>query len=92
MTKRIGGERPAGSVMDSNSLDWAELEQLSAHISDLHRRYRVERAMKRVNATKAIEREIVETTAQRQQLLSRLSDRLANQIAAASATPAEARL
>jgi hypothetical protein len=78
--------------MGRDSLEWMELEQLSAHIGDLHRRYGVERAMKRVNATKAIEREIVETMAQRQRLLGRLSDRLANQIVASSATPAEASL
>jgi hypothetical protein len=81
-----------GCLMQKDSLDWMELEQLSAQIGDLHRRYRVERAMKRIHATKAIERELVETMAQRQRLLGRLSDRLANQIVAASATPAEAPL
>jgi hypothetical protein len=92
MTKYVGGGNPTRRALDRNSLDWAELEHLSAHIRDLESRFRTERAMKRLSTTKAIEREIAETMAQRQRLVSRLSDRLANQVAAPSATPAEARI
>jgi hypothetical protein len=92
MTKHIGGQGPAGRVIGTSSLDWVELEHLSAHLGELHSRYRAARAMKRVSDTNAIEREIAKTVALRQRLVSRLSSRLVDQITAPWATPAGAQI
>jgi hypothetical protein len=80
--------------MITTSQAWAELEYLSAHIGKLHSRYQSASAMARISqcfgATAAIEREIAETAEMRAVLVSRLSDRVANQVIATSATPAQA--
>jgi hypothetical protein len=80
--------------MITTSREWAELEYLSAHIGKLHSRYQAARAMARISecfgATKAIEREIAETAEMRDVLVNRLTDRVANQVIATSATPADA--
>ena len=82
--------------MNTTSQEWAELEYLSAHISKLHSRHQAARAMAKISkcfgAIKAIEREIAETAAMRKVLVSHLSERVASQIIAPLATPAEARL
>ena len=79
--------------MNTTSQEWAELEYLSAHIGKLHSRYQSARAMARISqcfgALKTIEREIAETAEMRDDLVSRLSDRVADQVLAPSATPAE---
>jgi hypothetical protein len=80
--------------MNTTSREWAELEYLSAHIGKLHSRYQAARAMASISkcfgAIKTIELEIAETTAMRDVLVSRLSDRVADQIVAPAAMPAEA--
>ena len=80
--------------MSTTSREWAELEYLSAHIGKLHRRYQAARAMAKISgcfgAIKTIELEIAETTAMRDVLVSRLSDRVASHVIAPTATAAEA--
>jgi hypothetical protein len=78
--------------MDANSQDWAQLEYLSGHISKLQSHCEAARGMKHFGAVKAIEREIAETAAQRERLVILLRNRLANQVSAPLATPAEARI
>jgi hypothetical protein len=72
--------------MNTNSQDWAELEYLTAHIRNLHRRRHAARAMAKVSkcfaAIKVIDREIAETTAMRASLINRLSEGVACQITA----------
>jgi len=78
--------------MDTDSQDWVQLAYLSAQISQLHGRCEAARAMKQFGSIKAIEREIAETTAQRKRLVSNLTIRLADQVTAPLAEPAEARV
>jgi len=72
--------------MNANSEDWAELEYLTAHIRNLHRRRRAARAMAKLSkcfaAIKVLDREIAATAAMRASLVSRLSEGVANRIAA----------
>jgi hypothetical protein len=75
--------------MNMTPREWAELEYLSAHIGKLHSRYEAARAMARISecfgAIKTIELEIAETMAMRDVLVSRLSDRVADQVIAPAA-------
>jgi hypothetical protein len=68
--------------MDTNSLEWMELEHLTRDLSDLHVRLKAVRAMKHLGAMRAIEREIAVTASQRQRLVRLLSGRLADQVIA----------
>jgi hypothetical protein len=81
--------------MNANSEDWAELEYLTAHIRNLHRRREAARAMAKVSkcfgAIKVIDRELATTREMRAVLVSRLSEGVANQIGA-PAVSAEAHL
>ena len=80
--------------MNMTPREWAELEYLSAHIGKLHSRYQAARAMAMISkcfgAIKTIELEIAETTAMRDVLVSRLSDRVADKVIAPATTRAEA--
>ncbi len=80
--------------MNMTSREWAELEYLSAHIGKLLSRYHAARAMAKLSkcfgAIKTIEMEIAETTAMRDVLVNRLSDRVADQVIAPAAATAEA--
>jgi hypothetical protein len=76
--------------MDTNSLEWAELEHLRMHLSDLHIRLKAVRAVKHLGALKAVEREIAETVFQRDRLVRLLSSRLVDQVIA-SLAPSPAR-
>jgi hypothetical protein len=71
--------------MNTTSRDWAELEYLTAHIRNLHRRRQAARAMAKVSkcfgAIKVIEREIAATAAMRASLVNRLSEDVADQVA-----------
>jgi hypothetical protein len=71
--------------MDTNSLEWVELEHLARHLSDLHIRLNALRAMKHFGAMKAVEREIAVTASQRHRLVRLLSSRLADQVMASLA-------
>jgi hypothetical protein len=80
--------------MNTTSRDWADLEYLTAHIRNLHRRRNAARAMAKISkcfaAIKVIDREIAETTAMRASLVNRLSEDVANEVA--QAFPAEAHI
>jgi hypothetical protein len=73
--------------MNTTSRDWADLEYLTTHIRNLHRRRNAARAMAKISkcfaAIKVIDREIAETTAMRASLVNRLSDDVADQVAPA---------
>jgi hypothetical protein len=81
--------------MNATSENWAELEYLTAHVRNLHRRREAARAMAKVSqcfgAIKVIDCEIAATEEMRAVLVSRLSEGVANQIAGPS-IPAEAHL
>ena len=76
--------------MNATSEHWAELEYLTAHIRNLRRRREAVRAMAKVSkcfgAIKVIDREIATAQEMRAVLLNRLSEGVANQIAAPAAS------
>jgi hypothetical protein len=72
--------------METNSLEWVELEHLTSHLKDLHMRLQAVRAMKHLGAIKAVEREIAVTAPQRDRLLRALRSRLADQVTASLAS------
>jgi hypothetical protein len=79
--------------MNTTSRDWAELEYLTVHIRNLHRRRNGAQAMARVSkcfaAIKVIDLEIAETTAMRASLVNRLSEDVADQVAPAISAEAD---
>ena len=72
--------------MDKNSQDWAELEDLAGRIRDLHSN----RARTAIGggALTAIKREIEECEVERQRLVNRLSEHLAERIVDSFVLPA----
>ncbi len=73
--------------MDKNSQEWAELEDLTGRISDLHSRHRA-RAAIGGGALTAIKCEIEECEVQRERLVNRFTEHLANRIVDSFALPA----
>jgi len=72
--------------MDKNSQEWAELEDLAGRISDLHS-HRARTAIGG-GALTAIKREIEECEVERQRLVNRLSEHLAERIVDSFVLPA----
>jgi hypothetical protein len=66
----------------SNPSDWAALPALTEHLDALRRELDVAEAHNQIAAIYALEEAIAETEAEREQLFSRLQDRLADETAA----------